>query len=233
MHRHRPGKFRGLFMRLQRPFKHILFIFGKNWYYVTDLILRRSGGSKLAAIPGDEAMAEIVQLAQYREQSALRDGFHLLRCRFNQDFDACTCFADLAPEILYHLALPDDSTTQLLYGMILGFQGFGAAATFDAVDPHIQKDVVDLHLFISDQVRFEMMYRLGWLGHVPGRDLPIFAMIRDSDYAQSHCQQNPPQLSSDHPDFHSYRALIERDQQVFIRRLMPAALEAFEKAYRS
>ena len=176
-------------------------------------------------------MAEIVQLAQYREKSALRDGFHLLRSRFDQDFDACTHFSDLAPKVLYQLALPNDSSMQLLCGMILGFLGFGAAATFDAMDSSVQKEVVDLHLFVSDQIRFEMMYRLGWLGNVPGRQLSIYAMVRDSGYAQRLCRHNPPRLSSDHPDFHSYHALIERDRQVFIRRLMPAALEAFQKAY--
>lgn len=176
-------------------------------------------------------MAEIVLLAQYREKSALRDGFHLLRSRFDQDFDACTRLSDLAPEVLYQLALPNDSSMQLLCGMILGFQGYGAAATFEAVNSNVQKKVVDLHLFISDQIRFEMMYRLDWLGHVPGRQLPIYAMIRDSAYAQRLCRQNPPRLSSDHSDFHSYHTLIERDRQVYIRRLMPAALEAFQKAY--
>lgn len=176
-------------------------------------------------------MAEIVQLAQYREKSALRDGFHVLRRRFDQDFDACTRLLDLAPEVVYQLALPNDASAQLLCGMILGFQGFGAAASFDAMDSGVQKEVVDLHLFISDQLRFEMMYRLGWLGHVPGRQLPIYAMVRDSAYAQRLSRKNPPRLSSDHPDFHAYHTLIERDRQVYIRRLMPAALEAFQKAY--
>lgn len=176
-------------------------------------------------------MAEIVQLAQYKEQSALRNGFHVLRCKFDHDFDACTRLSDLAPEVLFQLALPDDTSTQLLCGMILGFQGFGAAASFDAVDSGVQKEVVDLHLFISDQIRFEMMYRLGWLEHVPGRDMPIFTMIRDSSDAQRLSRQDPPRLSGNHPDFHSYRALIERDRQVYIRRLMPSALDAFQEAY--
>ena len=60
--------------------------------------------------------------------------------------------------------------------------------------------------------------------------ISCFAMVRDSAYAQRLGRQNPPRLSSDHPDFQSYRALIERDQQVYIRRLMPAALEAFQQA---
>ena len=176
-------------------------------------------------------MAEIVQLAQYREQSALRNGYHLLRCRFDHAFDACTRLADLAPEVLYHLALPDDSSTLTLYGMILGFQGCDASATFDTVDSGMQKDLVDLHLFLSDQVRFEMMFRLGWLAAVPSRDLSLFALIRDAAGAQRLSRRYPPQLSSDHPDFSSYQALFERDQQVYIRRLMPSALEAFQQAF--
>jgi hypothetical protein len=181
---------------------------------------------------GDEAMAVIVQLAQYREQSALRDGFHRLHCRFDQPFDAGTRLSDLVPEVLYQLSLPDDSSTQMLYAMILGFLGFGAAATFDAVNSDIQKEVVDRHLFISDQIRFEMMYRLGWLEPIPARQVPIFTLVRDSTCAQRISRQYPPRLSGDHPDFHAYRGLIERDRQVFIRRLMPAALEAFKSACR-
>jgi hypothetical protein len=173
-------------------------------------------------------MAVIVQLAQYREQSALRDGYHLLRCRFGHEFDATTRFADLAPGVLYQLSLPDDFSTQLLHAMILGFQGFGAAATFDAVNSATQNEVVDLHLFLSDQIRFEMMYRLGWLERIPARQVPIFDLVRDSACARDLSEQSPPRLSGDHPDFHAYRALIERDRQVYIRRLMPAALEAFK-----
>ena len=117
-----------------------------------------------------------------------------------------------------------------MYTMILGFLGFGATARFEGLDSTTQKDVVDLHLFISDQIRFEMMYRLGWLGHVPGCDLPLFDMVIKSDSAKRICQQNLPRLSSNHPDYPSYLQLIDRDQQVHIRRLMPSALEVFKKA---
>jgi hypothetical protein len=175
-------------------------------------------------------MAEIVQLAQYREQIALRDGFRLLQYKFDEDFDACTRLADLSANVLYALARPDDGSTQMLNAMILGFLGFGAAARFDGLDSTTQKDVVDLHLFISDQIRFQIMYRLGWLGQVPGCDLPLFVMVRKSDGAKRICQQNPPRLSSNHPDYPSYLQLIDRDQQVYIRRLMPSALEVFKQA---
>jgi hypothetical protein len=175
-------------------------------------------------------MAVIVQLAKYREQSALRNGYHLLRCRFNQAFDAGTCLSDLAPGVLYQLSLPDDTSTQMLHAMILGFRGFRATATFDTVNFGIQIEVVDMHLFICDQIRFEMMYRLGWLEHIPVRHVPIFTLIKDWAYAQRLSRQHPPQLSRDHPDFHVYGKLIERDRQVYIRRQMPAALEAYKQS---
>ena len=175
-------------------------------------------------------MAEIVQLAQYREQTALRDGYRLLRCKFDEDFDACTRLTDLSANVLHALAQPDDNSTQILYAMILGFLGFGAAARFDGLDSTTQKDVVDLHLFISDQIRFQMMYRLGWLEQEPGCDLPLFVMVKESDSAKRICRQNLPRLSSNHPDYPSYLQLIDRDQQVYIRRLMPSALEAFKQA---
>lgn len=176
-------------------------------------------------------MAEIVNLQEIRDQNAVREGFRLLRSRFGQEFDAHIRLADLNPDVLYQLAQPDDTGTQMLNGMILGFQGWGAAAAFEALDSGTKKAVVDLNLFITDMVRFEIMYRLGWLGEMLGRDLTLVSLIRDSAQARHISRQNPPALSRNHPDYHAYQKLFERDQQVFIRRLMLSALEAFRQVY--
>lgn len=176
-------------------------------------------------------MAEIVDLEEIRDQHAVRDGFRLLRSKFGQEFDALTCLKDLKPDVLYQLAQPDDTGTQMLHGMILGFQGYGGAATFEALDSNTKKTVVDLHLFITDLVRFEIMYRLEWLCEMPGRDLTLVSLIRNSAHAQHISRLNPPSLSRNHPEYHFYQTLLERDQQVFIRRLMLSALEVFRRAH--
>ena len=176
-------------------------------------------------------MAKIVQLAQYRKQTALRDGLRPLRCKFNQRFDARTRLADLSAQVLHALAQPDDDCAQVLYAMIIGFLGHGTTARFHTLDSHIQRDVVDLHLFFSDQLRFEIMFRLGWLAKGAGRELPLFDLITQSNQAKILCQETPPRLLPNHPEYTGYIELIDRDQQVHIRRLMPSAMDAFKREH--
>lgn len=217
--------------RMIQSIFHTLFNYRKNWYSKMHTIFERAGINDIIAGFGDVTMAEIVDLEEIRDQHAVRDGFRSLRSRFGQEFDARTRLVDLKPDVLYQLAQPDDTGTQMLHGMILGFQGYGATAAFEALDSSTKKAVVDLHLFITDLVRFEIMYRLGWLGEIPGRDLALVSLIRNSAQAQYISRQNPPCLSRNHPDYHSYKMLLERDQQVFIRRLMLSALEVFRRAH--
>jgi len=40
---------------------------------------------------------------------------------------------------------------------------------------------------------------------------------------------HPPELSDSHPDYGAYRQLTRGDQEVFIRRLLRDAIEAFKK----
>ena len=174
-------------------------------------------------------MAEIVNLANYRDQSLLQDGFAIWHHKFNGLFDSHTCLHDLSADTLCRLAEPGDESTEALYGMIIGFLGFGRNF-FNALDAGIQSLVIDIHLFMADHIRFEMMAQLGWLSHYTGNQYPLFEMVRHWERVKENDLQNQPMLSVNHPDYGDYHGLIHRDQQVFIRRLLPAALEAFKRA---
>jgi hypothetical protein len=174
-------------------------------------------------------MAKIIPLADYRNLRALRAGYNHWRRRFNEAFDARTSIVELGPATLSYLAEPGDRSTAALYALILGFLGYGLRSTFESLDSQSQSHVLDIHLFMVDQIRFEMMFRLGWLGYFIGNRFPLFEMVTDFDRVKLACQANPPQLATDHPDYRTYRALIDRDKQVFIRRKLSLALETFKK----
>ncbi|MBR9979894.1 MAG: hypothetical protein KFF50_02595, partial [Desulfatitalea sp.] len=91
--------------------------------------------------------------------------------------------------------------------------------------------VVDIHLFLADQVRFEMMRRIGWLARYGATQYPLFEMVRRFNEIQLACRQDPPALAPSHPDYPEYIALTHRDRDVFIRRLLPAALERFQQKF--
>lgn len=176
-------------------------------------------------------MAQIVSLSEYREHSAVQAGFRSWQRGFGQDFDAQTRLNDLGPSILCQLAEPNEKSTVLFYALIMGFLGYGDAAGFDTLGRRDQMRVVDIHLFLADQVRFEMMRRLGWLSRFGATQYPLFDMVRRFDDIQVLCRQDPPLLSPMHPHYPEYQALIDRDRQVFIRRMLTSALEKFKQAF--
>lgn len=174
-------------------------------------------------------MAEIVQLAEYKSKGLLRSGFALWRKRFEDRFDAHTRLKDLNAVTLSQLAEPGDDSAALIYGLIIGFMGYGEVS-FDSLDATRQSLIIDRHFFLADHIRFEMMTRLGWLSRSTASQFSLFEMVRQWTQVKGAFQHNQPLLAADHPDYSTYQSLIERDQQVFIRRMLPDALDAFKKA---
>lgn len=176
-------------------------------------------------------MAEIFHLSEFRDHNALRMGYRPWHLRFGQDFSRNTRLADLCPETLNQLAEPGDDSANLINALIIGFLEFGENLVFGALESRDQSRVLDIHLFLADQIRFEMMWRLGWLSTYSGNQYALFAMVRQFDEVQKACQDQPPQLAANHPGFAEYQNLVHRDQQVFIRRMLPSALKAFKDSY--
>jgi len=175
-------------------------------------------------------MAKIIPIDDYRDLHALRAGYNHWRYKFNEDFDVRTGLSELSPATLGRLAEPGDDSTTALYALIIGFLGYGQSETFESLDSQIQSYILDLHLFMADQIRFEMMYRLGWLDEFIGNQFSLFEMVKKFERVKRACRDHPPQLAKDHPDYGDYQLLIDRDKQVFIRRMLSSALEAFKAA---
>jgi len=176
-------------------------------------------------------MAEIVQLSEYRRKSIVKAGYRLWHSCFKQRFDARTRLNDLSPEVLGRLSEPLESNTNLYYSLILGFLGYDETVFVNNLDNATQLKLIDIHLFLSDQIRFEMMRRLGWLSRFCATQYPLVEMVVQFDYFLELCLQDPPTLAPSHPEYEKYRKLIRQDQQVFIRRLLPLVLEEFKKAF--
>ena len=62
----------------------------------------------------------------------------------------------------------------------MGILGLGAAPKFNYLDREEQMMVVDIHLFLADQVRFEMMRRLGWLDNFTCERYRLLEMVQES-----------------------------------------------------
>ena len=180
-------------------------------------------------VTGD-LMVEIVQLADIRDQHAARAGFAAWRRRFNEDYGLKTRVMDLSNLTLCCLAEPGEDSDALLNALITGFLGYDEAVAFGELAPLNQTRILDIHLFLADQLRFELMHRMGWIESAAGT-CSISEIVRDFARVRMLFAADPPRLARSHPGYGEYVRLIHRDQQVFIRRLLPSALEAFKALY--
>ena len=174
-------------------------------------------------------MAKIVNLQSYRTRAVAERVYGPWRKRFQGVFSEKTGLADLDNQILFRLAQPGDESTLAFYEIVMGALKLGEGTQFYYLDKGEQLRVVDIHLFLADQVRFELMQRLGWLSEFSCRHHSILELIQESERLKLKAMNNPPELTKSHPEYDYFKELIPREKDAFIRRLLPKALDSFKK----
>lgn len=177
-------------------------------------------------------MTKVVDLHHYRTKVVEQRAFGPWQKRFGETYDSSTCLSDLSDKTLFFLARPGEESAEAYYEMIMGILDLGPATKFNYLASEQQMRVVDIHLFLADQMRFEMMHRLKWLDALPCQEDSFVEMVRDFERAKTTCRNNPPELSPSHPGHAAYRKLAAGDKEVFIRQLLREALEKFERRIR-
>ena len=174
-------------------------------------------------------MTKVVDLQTYRTKSVEQRGFGPWQKRFAETFDSTTRLEDLSDATVYFLAQPGELSSVAYYEVIMGILDLGPAIKFHYLANSDQMLVVDLHLFLADQIRFEMMRRLNWVTGFEGIRYSILEMIQEFSSVKENCQANPPQLTGSNSDYAQYNQLTTADKEVFIRRMLQEALDAFKK----
>ena len=174
-------------------------------------------------------MTKIVDLQEYRRKAIEQRAFGPWQGRFAETFDSTTCMADLSDKTLYYLAQPGELSSVAYYEVIMGALELGLATRFHYLDNRNQMLVVDLHLYLADQVRFELMYRLQWITAFEGQKYGILEMIQNYNRLRQSCRANPPELSPANSQYEEYNQLTPGDKEVFIRRMLQQALDAFKE----
>ncbi len=174
-------------------------------------------------------MTKVVDLQTYRTKSVEQRGFGPWQKRFAETYDSTTRLEDFSDTTLYYLAQPGELSSAAYYEVIMGVLDFGPAIKFHYLANSDQMLVVDLHLFLADQVRFEMMRRLKWITGFEGIKYSILEMVQKFNTVKKSCGENPPKLAGSNTDYAEYDLLTTRDKEVFIRRKLQEALDAFIK----
>ena len=172
-------------------------------------------------------MTKVVDLHDYRTKVVEQRAFGPWQKRFGVAYHTKTCLPDLSDTTLFILAQPGEHSSIAYYEIIMGTLGLGPATKFDYLASEEQMRVVDIHLFLADQIRFEMMRRLEWLESLPCQNISIIAMVQEFDRVKAECRGTPPGLAPSHPGYETYQKLTARDKEVFVRQILREALEKF------
>jgi len=173
-------------------------------------------------------MTKVVNIQSYRAKVLQKRAFGHWEKRFKESYNLQTRLSDLSDKTLYFLAQPGENSSTAFYELIMGILDLGPAIKFNYLPNKEQMRVVDIHLFLADQVRFEVMRRLKWLVKLPCEKCNLIAMVQDFDKIKPKSKESPPELSASHPDIISYQQLATGDKEVFIRRMLRDAIEAFK-----
>jgi len=174
-------------------------------------------------------MAKVIDLKTYRDHALDQRVFGPWAKRFGEVYTHTAALPDLGLTTLYALALPGDFGSAAFYELIMGILELGPADNFHFLDNDHRMRIVDCHLFLADQVRFELMYRLEWITDFGPRTLPLVEMVLELAAAKEIARSAPAQLAPSHPEYSQYQELLYGDKEAFVRRMLPAALEAFKK----
>ncbi len=174
-------------------------------------------------------MTKVVNIQAYRAKIAEQRAFGPWQKRFGEPFSIKTKLSDLSDKTLHFLAQPGEISSIAYYELIMGILDFGPATKFNYLPNRQQMQVVDIHLFLADQTRFEVMRQLKWLVNLPCKKHDLVKMVQNFDTIKAACKAKPPELSASHPDYGSYQSVTNGDKEVFIRRMLRDALETFEK----
>lgn len=174
-------------------------------------------------------MVKVVDLREYRRKARTDRIFGPWMKRFGESYREECRLEDLSDRTLYSLARPGEESTDAFYEIIMRTKSLGEGADFGILDKGIQLMVVDVHLFLADQIRFEMMRRLGWLVDFDCRGTTLVELIRQADDLKTKCRSVPPKLSASHDKYREFQNLAVIERESFIRRMLPEALETFAR----
>lgn len=139
------------------------------------------------------------------------------------------CMHDIGDNGLMVLADLDNEASLALYDLVLGVRNWGPGEKFHYLESWRKMEALDAFLFMADQVRFEIMRRLGWVVGLAGENRTLLDMAAHPAEIQAAGQLSVPQLQ---PDYHRYDDVEQQygiEPATVVRSIIPEALSAFKR----
>ena len=172
-------------------------------------------------------MAQIIEMEEKRRSLSAKKAFRRWNRLFSQTYDETTRPQDLTNKTLFALIQPGERTAGLLYEFVTEIKGWGHETHFDSLAGHQKMQVMDIGLFLLDQLRFECMKRIGWIESYPTLHVPLVEVVERFSERFASERHQTPFLSPAHPRYEEYQKTFEGDRGAFLRRLIPEAIHEF------
>ncbi|UCG13421.1 MAG: hypothetical protein JSU72_02745 [Deltaproteobacteria bacterium] len=135
--------------------------------------------------------------------------------------------SDLSDRTLLFLISPGDQNIFALYELVMGVRDLGGTFDFYQLEKAAKMEVIDISVYLLDQLRFESMRRLTWLESSGGPSLSIVELVEQYPRLAKRGPSSVPALAKSHPKYQTYMNLSDFERETFIRKQIPAAIEEF------
>jgi hypothetical protein len=174
---------------------------------------------------------EIVSLESYKLKRAAKKGFQEWQSLFEPMpcLDENTKWSDLPDRLILFLCEDSTESRHAIYELMMSAHGLGCGYEFESLPSHQLLPLLDVHLFITDQLRFECMRRLGWIENILQKGKPIIEQVLDAAKPQPAVILETPRPNRKHPAYREYLKATSFDRGALIRRHIPDAIRQFKK----
>lgn len=167
-----------------------------------------------------------IDLARYRRDRFEARVYGPWRRRFGE-VQLClqTRLVDLDDPTLYRLAQPGDESSAAFYEFIAGVRQPAALDEANARREEIR--TLDIHLFLADQMRFELMCRLHWIEPFQAQQVPLVELVQRYEELQPAIAAQSLAPAPEFPSQIDLEGIASRERLVRLRQLIPQALTEF------
>lgn len=174
-------------------------------------------------------MGSVIDFAGKKYDMMAREAFGPLMKRFGYTITGGTHISDLDDTVVAFFLPVSPGIFHVIMKIVSKILFFRSADSYSLLDeaPEKRTEVLSVALFIVDQIRFEAMYRLGWVLDFPTRHIPLVQLIADF-YDEYHSfEKFTPSLSPLHPLYPEYEQTPTPDRASIVRKLIPELIQAF------
>ncbi len=172
-------------------------------------------------------MAKIISLDKFKRRSVATKALEYWNKKFPERLEIDTRFSDITDATLAFLIQPSEESTWATYELIMAMKNLGGKARFFFMEDKEKMVIIELGMFLLDQLRFECLKRLGWIESYPAERYAILELIDNYGTLSETIRNQSPVLSRSHPQYENFKRATELDKEVIIRRLFPEAMKIF------